>query len=88
MILFDFHKNKTVFTNGKTVLFDEYARLFSFKAIATSAAFRIAITRIAYVDFAKGAIIASAVVFTFRNAATDRSVYVHTFFIHHHKNPP
>ena len=61
------------------------ARLFSFEAIAAGAAFRIAATRSAYVDFAKGAVVAGAVVFTFRNAATDRSVDFVLVFVHHTK---
>ena len=63
-------------------------RLFSFEAIAAGTAFRVAATRIAYVDFAKGAVVAGAVVFTFRNAATDRSVDIRAFFVHHINIPP
>ena len=59
--------------------------LFLFKTIATGATFRVAATRIAYVDFAKGAVVAGAVVFTFRNAATDRSVDFVLVFVHHTK---
>ena len=58
-------------------------RLFSFKAIATGASICVAITRIAYVDFAKRAIIARTVVFTIRYTATDRSIYFSSVFVHH-----
>ena len=56
--------------------------LFSFKAIAASTAFRITITRIAYVDFAKRTKIARAVKLTIGNAATDTGIYVFSFIVH------
>ena len=62
--------------------------LLSFKAVAAGTAFRVAVARIAYVDFAQSTIIAGAVVLTFGYAAADGGVYVVTFFIHHNKNPP
>ena len=60
--------------------------LFSFKAIATGAAFCIAAAGVANVDFSKRAIIARAIVLAVRNAATDTRVYF--FFVHHNKKPP
>jgi hypothetical protein len=57
--------------------------LFSFKTVATGAAFRIATARIAYVDFTKGAIIACAIIFAFRHAATDTGIHFLTAFVHH-----
>ena len=57
--------------------------LFAFKAIATGTAFRIAITRVANVDFTKGAVIACAVILTFRNATTNARVHFLYIFVHH-----
>ena len=62
-----------------------YNSLFSFKAVAAGAAFRVAAARIAHVDFTKGAVVAGAVVLAFGNAATDRSVDFVLVFIHHNK---
>ena len=62
--------------------------LFSFEAVATSAAFRVATASVAYVDFTERAIIACAIILTFRNAATDTGVYFLTVFVHHIKKPP
>ena len=59
--------------------------LFSYEAITTGAAFRIATTSIADVDFAEGAIIACAVVLTFGNATADTFVYFTSIFVHHNK---
>ena len=63
-------------------------RLFSFEAVATSTTFRIAVTRIAYVDFTKGAIITRAVVLAIGYTATDCRVDVLSIFVHHIKKPP
>jgi hypothetical protein len=62
--------------------------LFSYKAIATGAAFRIATASVANVDFAEGTVIACAVVLTIGNTATDTLVYFTSIFVHHNKNPP
>lgn len=63
-------------------------RLFSHEAIAAGAAFRVAATSVADVDFAEGAVIACAVVLTIGNAAADTLVYFTSIFVHHNKNPP
>ena len=61
-----------------------FIQLFSFEAIAAGAAFRIAVAGVAYVDFTQGAIVACAVVLTFRNATADSGVYFITVvFVHH-----
>jgi hypothetical protein len=59
--------------------------LFSFKAVAAGAAFRIAIAGVANVDFSQRTVIACAVVLAFGDSATDCGVYIVTFFIHHNK---
>ena len=63
----------------------DFNRLFSFEAITTRAAFRIARTRVAHVDFTKRAIIARTVIFTFRYTTTNARVHFLTFFVHHSK---
>jgi hypothetical protein len=62
--------------------------LFSFKAVAAGAAFRIAAAGVADVDFSQGTIIACAVVLAFGHAATDCGIYFFVHFVHHNKNPP
>ena len=62
--------------------------LLAFEAIAAGAAFRVAATRIAYVNFPKGAVIARAVVLTFGHAATDGGVHFLIVVFMHHKIPP
>ena len=59
--------------------------LFSFEAVAASAAFRVAVTGIAHVDFSQRAVIPRAVILTFRNAAADACVHFLYVFIHHNK---
>lgn len=80
-------KNRSPASRKRTV-FPLFRFLFLFEAIATSAAFRIATARIAYVDFAKRTIIARAIVLTFGDAATDTSVDFLCIFVHHSKKPP
>ena len=62
--------------------------LFSFKAVAASAMFRVAIASIAHVDFLQSTVIAAAIVLTFGYAATDCIVHFTSIFIHHNKKPP
>ena len=50
--------------------------------------FRVAITGIAYVDFAQGAVITRTIVLTFGNAAADCIVDFMAVFIRHIKIPP
>ena len=68
----------------RTPFFYEKKILSFFVAVATRAALRVA-AAITHVNFSKRAVIAGAVVFTFRNAATDTRVYFLIFFIHHKK---
>ncbi len=62
--------------------------LLALEAIAAGAAFRVAVAGIANVDFSQRAEIPRAVILTFRNAATDTSIYFTTFFVHHNSIPP
>ena len=63
--------------------------LFSFEAIATGTAFRVAVAGVPYVDFTQGAIVARAVVLTFRNPTTDSRVYfIAVVFVHHSSQTP
>ena len=55
-------------------------RLFSFETVTASATFRVAITGIAYVDFAERTIVASAIKLALGDVATDILVDVHTVF--------
>ena len=57
-------------------------RLSSFKAIATGTAFRITVTRIAYVNFSKRTKIACAVKLAIGYTATDTGIYVLSFIVH------
>ena len=57
--------------------------LFSFKAVATRTFFRVAVARIAYVNFGKGTVITGTVILTFGNAAADTGVH---FLMFHNKN--
>ena len=59
--------------------------LFSFEAIATGTAFRVAVAGVPYVDFTQGAVIPCAVELTFRYATTDARVHFLYVFIHHNK---
>lgn len=65
-----------------------YDNLFSFKAVAASAAFCVATANVADVNFAQRAIIARTVVLTFGYAAADAGVHFLSTFIHHIKKPP
>jgi hypothetical protein len=65
-----------------------FKELFSFEAIATSAAIRRAIASVAHVNFAERTIIACTIVLAFGHAATDSGVHITAFFIHHIQNPP
>ncbi len=60
-----------------------FQELFSFKAIATSAAIRRAVARVPHVNFAERTIIACTIVLAFGHAATDSGVHITAFFIHH-----
>ena len=60
--------------------------LFLLETVAASAS--AVATRIAYVDFAERAVIACAIVLTFRYTATDARVHFLYVFIHHNKKPP
>lgn len=62
--------------------------LFTFEAVAAGAAFRVAATRIAYVDFSQRAVIARAVVLAFGHAAADGGVHFLIVVFIHHKIPP
>ena len=57
--------------------------LFSFEAVAARTFIRIAIARIAYVDFRKRTIVARTVILTFGHAAADTGVDTLHFVVHH-----
>lgn len=80
--MFLFHKKETVRkkTNGPFIKF----YLLLFKTVTASTAFRVATTRVAHVNLAKGAVIARTVVLAIGYATTDARVYV--LSIHHDKN--
>ena len=89
--MYIFHKTQEKnrpFTTKRAAFYTkstDFHRLFSFEAITARAAFRVARTRVAYVDFTKRAIIARTVIFTFRYTATNARVHFLTFFVHHSK---
>ena len=60
--------------------------LFSFKAVATRTFFRVAVARIAYVNFGKGTVITGTVILTFGYTATDTGIYAFHFIVHHRKS--
>jgi hypothetical protein len=62
--------------------------LFLFKAVATGAAIRRAVAGVPDVNFSQSTIVACAIVLTFGHAATDRSVDIRAFFVHHINIPP
>ena len=62
--------------------------LLAFETVAAGAAFRVAATRIAYVNLSQRAVIARAVVLTFGHAATDGGVHFLIVVFMHHKIPP
>jgi hypothetical protein len=70
------------------LLFDKFLNLFLFKTVTASAAFRIAVTRIAYVNFTKRTVIARTIVLTFGYATADGRVDFLISFIHHFQKPP
>ena len=88
--MYIFHKTQEKnrpFTTKRAAFYTkstDFHRLFSFEAIATGAAFRIAVAGVPYVDFTQGAVIPCAVELTFRYATTDSRVYfVAIVFVHH-----
>ena len=78
-----FATKRTAFSSKRAYLF-----LFLFKAVAAGTAFRVLRARIAYVDFAKGAIVPRTVVFAFSHTATDASIHFLFVFHHNFKKPP
>ena len=81
--MFLFHKKETVRkkTNGPFIKF----YLLLFKTVTASTAFRVATTRVAHVNLAKGAVIARTVVLAIGYATTDARVHFLYVFIHHNK---